>query len=135
MKKLCNVYEVYDEFNALFMKGFKSDVAYVLDITESGVDSVCRNQTRAKGKYLIKFVGKEMKYYSRCGVPVNKRPEPLKRKETFVERYGDLEKYGNTLMSRDEYKRHQELIEDKGYKVRYTKKRDRRGVYYRLDVI
>lgn len=130
MKKMCNFYEVY-EGDELVAKGFKSDVAYLLDITESGVDSVCRNKFKAKGKYLIKCVGKKEKVYSRLGDPIVSRP----KKETFVERYWDLDRYGFTEMSESEYRRHQQLIEDKGYKAKYIKiPVGKRRCVYRVEV-
>lgn len=39
-------------------------------------------------------------------------------------------------MSKDEYKRHKELIEDKGYNVKYTKIRHgRQKMYYLVEVL
>lgn len=130
-QKKCNFYEVY-EGDKLVTSGFKSDVAFSLGITESGVDTAQRQGYRVKGKYYIVYVGKKTKYYD-----VDRKPIGLvKRKETFVERYHELDVYGNTLMSVEEYKRHKELIEDKGYNVRYTKiKRGRQKAYYKLEVI
>lgn len=130
-QKKCNFYEVY-EGDKLVTSGFKSDVAFSLGITESGVDTAQRHGYRVNGKYYIVYVGKKTKYYD-----VDRKPIVLvKRKETFVERYHELDVYGNTLMSVEEYKRHKELIEDKGYNVRYTKiKRGRQKAYYKLEVI
>ena len=130
-QKKCNFYEVY-EGDKLVTSGFKSDVAFSLGITESGVDTAQRHCYRVNGKYYIVYVGKKTKYYD-----VDRKPIGLvKRKETFVERYFDLDRHGTTIMSADEYKRHKELIEDKGYKVRYTKvKRGRQKAYYLLEVI
>lgn len=130
-QKKCNFYEVY-EGDKLVTSGFKSDVAFSLGITESGVDTAQRHGYRVNGKYYIVYVGKKMKYYDTDRNPVS----IVKRKETFVERYFDLERHGTTIMSADEYKRHQELIEDKGYHVRYTRvKRGRQKAYYLLEVI
>ena len=131
MQKLCNYYHVYEE-DKLVAEGFKSDVAWTLGITESGVDTMCRQQALVKGKYLIKFIGKEVKHYSRTGVPIVSRP----KKETFEERYWDLNRYGFTEMSEEEYRRHQELIEDKGYIAKYTKKPNgRRKHVWRVELI
>lgn len=131
MQKMCNYYQAYEE-DKLIAEGFKSDIAYTLGITDSGVDTAQRNGFKVKGKYIIILIGKKMKYYDSDRNPVS----IVKRKETFVERYFDLERHGTTIMSADEYKRHQELIEDKGYHVRYTKvKRGRQKAYYLLEVI
>lgn len=131
MKKLCNYYRVYEE-DKLVAEGFKSDVAWTLGITESGVDTMCRQQALVKGKYLIKFIDKKVKHYSRIGDPIVSRS----RKETFVERYWDLNRYGFTEMSEEEYKRHHELIESKGYRARYTKiPIGRRKHAWRVDLI
>lgn len=130
-QKKCNFYEVYED-GRLVMSGFKSDIAFSLNITESGVDSAQRQGHKVKGKYYIVFIGKKTKYYD-----VDRKPLGLvKRKETFIERYFDLERHGTTIMSAEEYKRHQELIEDKGYRVKYTEiKHGRQRPYYLLEVI
>lgn len=131
MQKMCNYYQVY-EGERLVAEGFKSDIAYTLGITDSGVDTAQRNGFKVKGKYIIILIGKKMKYYDSDRNPVS----IVKRKETFVERYFDLDRHGTTIMSAEEFKRHKELIEDKGYHVRYTRvKRGRQKAYYLLEVI
>lgn len=138
MKKMCNVYEAYNEDGEVIARGFKSDVSWVLGITESGLDTAARNNLKVKGRFTVRFIGKKAKYYTRFGKPVDQEPpqNQVEQKETFVERYHELDVYGNTLMSVEEYKRHKELIEDKGYNVRYTKiKRGRQKAYYKLEVI
>lgn len=131
MQKMCNYYQVYED-ERLVAEGFKSDIAYTLGITDSGVDTAQRNGFKVKGKYIVILIGKKMKYYDSDRNPVS----IVKPRETFVERYFDLERHGTTIMSAEEFKRHKELIEDKGYKVRYTKvKRGRQKAYYLLEVI
>lgn len=129
---MCNYYQIYED-DRLVSEGFKSDIAFTLGITESGVDTAQRQGYRVKGKYLIVLIGKKMKYYYD---PARNPVSLVKRKETFVERYADLDRHETTIMSTEEYKRHKELIENKGYHVRYTKvKRGRQKAYYLLEVV
>ena len=130
-QKKCNFYEVYED-GRLVASGFKSDVAFSLGITESGVDTAQRQGYRVKGKYYIEYVGKKTKYYDADRKPISL----VKRKETFIERYHELDVYGNTIMDQSEYKRHKELIEDKGYNVKYTRiKHGRQKYYYLVEVL
>ena len=138
MKKMCNVYEAYNEDGEVIARGFKSDVSWVLGITESGLDTAARNNLKVKGRFTVRYIGKKAKYYTRFGIPVDQEPpqNQVEQKETFIERYFDLDRHGTTIMSVEEYSRHEELIEDKGYKVKYTKiKRAREKPYYLLEVI
>ena len=138
MKKMCNIYEAYNEDGEVIARGFKSDVSWVLGITESGLDTAARSNLKIKGKYTVRYIGKKEKHYTRFGIPVDQElpSRQVEQKETFVERYGDLDRHGTTIMSVEEYSRHEMLIEDKGYKVKYTKiKRTREKPYYLLEVI
>lgn len=50
--------------------------------------------------------------------------------ETFIERYKDLDRHGNTVLNKKEYRRHRELIESKGYKAKYRRVNCKDGDYY-----
>lgn len=130
MQKRCNYYQVYED-GKLIAEGFKSDLSYMLDISESGIDTAERSKHKVKGKYSIKYVGKRIKRYEK-----KDQTRIVPPKETFVERYWSLDYYGTTEMSEEEFARHRDLIENKGYRVKYTKiKRGKEKPYYFLEVI
>jgi len=135
MQKLCKVYEAINKDGEVVARGFSTDVAMVLGCVSQNIVSLGNCEGTFDGKYRIRIVGQKIKYYTKDG-DVTGYSSMLPKKETFVERYRDLNYYGNTIMTKDEYKRHKELIEDKGYRVKYTRIRhSRQKSYYLVEVI
>jgi len=131
-QKLCKVYEA--SLNGkVIARGFADEVAEKIGVSKQSVIWCGANDGTANGKYQVTTVGWATKYYNKKGDCYYSEISPIG--ETFVERYFCLDNYGNTIMSNKEYKRHKALIEDKGYTVKYTKKKDGRKTYYLLEVI
>lgn len=134
MQKLCKVYEVTSG-GEVIARGFASDVAMVLGCQQQNVITLGRSSGVYKGKYRVTIIGQKIKRYDKNGNVLG-TSGILPDEETFVERYQDLDSHGNTIMSKDEYKRRKELIEDKGYNVKYTKiKHGRQKMYYLVEVL
>lgn len=128
--RICNIYEAYTLDGKPVAKGFADEVATALKCNPKSVGSYAENNNVVLKQWRIKKVGKAEKL-----VDNNINYEP-KTKETFVERYWCLDYYGTTEMSEKEYARHKELIEDKGYCVKYTKiKIGKRRYAYHLEVV
>ena len=135
MKRMCCVYEAYID-DKLVAKGFAKDISMVIGGSATNIAYAGRYDSLVNGKYRIKIIGQKVKYYSRDGIYEGSSELLPYQAETFVERYFDLDRYGNTIMDQKEYKRHKKLIEDKGYNVKYTKiKHGRQRAYYLVEVI
>lgn len=129
-QKRCKVYQA-ERNGKVIATGFADEVAKQLGCSRQSIIWCGQHEGVADGKYRIATIGMAVKYYDNT---VSTEIEPLG--ETFIERYSDLDNHGNTIMSQKEYKRHQRLIEDKGYNVKYTKiKHGRQKAYYLLEVI
>ena len=133
VNRMCCVYEAYTKDGQLVARGFADDVAAVVGSDKGHIGSYAFRGGYVKNKYLIKKIGMKEKVVE---TNIKYYDHPKKDNETFVERYWCLERYGTTEMSEEEYSRHQELIEDKGYNVKYTKiKIGKRRFAYRLEVV
>lgn len=135
MQKLCNVYEALNKDGEVVARGFSTDVAMVIGCSPQNIVSLGKYEGTYDGKYKIRIIGRKVKYYNKEG-EVTGYSAMLPKQETFVERYRDLDYHGNTIMTKEEFKRHKYLIEDKGYRVKYTKKKHgRQKMYYLVEVI
>lgn len=128
-QRRCKVYEARLD-GKVVARGFADEVAEILGCGQQSIIWCGAHDGIADKKYQVSTVGWAVKKYDKSEPEI----EPLG--ETFVERYYTLDYYGNTILTQEEYKRHQSLIEDKGYKVKYTKKKHgRQKAYYIVEVL
>lgn len=128
--KMCNVYEAYNQKNELIARGFSDDVSAVIGCSQRALSGI-HDEKIMLNKFRVVYLGKKEKT-----IEVTAGYTYKQNGETFVERYRELDYYGNTIMSQTEYKNHEKLIEDKGYTAKYTKiKHGRQKACYLVEVL
>lgn len=131
-QKECKVYEA--SLNGeVIARGFAAEVAHKIGVSKQSVIWCGSHDGTANGKYQVTTVGWAIKHYNKKGEYYYSDIKPI---EEEFDRYEFLDRYGNTNINQREYANRKKLFEDKGYKVRYIKKKHgREKAYYIVEVI